>query len=217
MSCQVPGEEELVALLPFGPIAQGQPTGSIKTAEEELKELKPEDVVKMEEEVPGAADVTLPWPGDRDKRNEDADGASLGDCVSDDKDDDGLSKAKWRESMPEGDKWRDDPPALQRDSKGDGSLADDEEEEEENEEEEASHWVSEKGAMGFTPQVTVIRRQSSEVVPQESRLDMGMDDRHEHDKDNARKSQTPLGDCNELQQNDCEYNTHKPWNPRETL
>ncbi|XP_051926151.1 transmembrane protein 79 [Hippocampus zosterae] len=199
MSCQVPGEEELVALLPFGPIAQGQPTGSKKTAEEELKEQKPEEVVKMEEEVPGAGDVTLPWPGDRDKRNEDTDGVSLGFCVSDDKDDDGLSKAKWRESMPEGDKWRDDLPAVQRDSKGDGSLADDKEE---NEEEEVSHWVSEKGAMGFTPQVQVIRRQSSEVAPQESRLDTGMDDCHEHDEENARRSHTPLDDCHKFQQND---------------
>ncbi|XP_077362240.1 transmembrane protein 79 [Festucalex cinctus] len=192
MSGKMSGEEELAVLLPVGPNAQGQLTGSNENGEEEFKEEKDDEekkeLVKMEEEeveveVPGASDVTLPWPGDRDRKSEDTDGVSSGVCVSDveDKDGHGLSKAKWRESMPEGDKWRDDLPVSPRDSKGDGSLADDEHEEEE------SCWVSEKGATGFTPQVKIVRRQSSEV--QESRLDMGTDD-HDRDKEDARESQT---------------------------
>ncbi|XP_077404112.1 uncharacterized protein tmem79a [Vanacampus margaritifer] len=204
MSGQMSGEEELTVLLPVGPIAQGQLTGSNKTGEEELedKDEEKKELVKTEEgdevEIPGASDVTLPWPGDRERKSEDTDGVSSEVCISDAEDkDDGVSKAKWRESMPEGDKWRDDLPTSPRDSKGDGSLADDEEEHEEEE----SCWVSEKGAMGFTPQVKIVRRQSSEV--EESRLDMGTED-HNHDKENPRESQTlpPFDHNNESQQNE---------------
>ncbi|XP_049607452.1 transmembrane protein 79 [Syngnathus scovelli] len=181
-------DEELHKLLPVGPIAPSQLTGGNRIAEEDLKE-EDEEKVKIEEEVvPGASDVTLPWPGDRDKKSEDrdkksedTDGVSSGVCMSDTEDkDEGLSKAKWRESMPEGDKWRDDLVPSPRDSKGDGSLADDE-----HEEEETSNWVSEKGTTGFTPQVKILRRQSSEVVPQESKLDVDIDDH----KENPRESQ----------------------------
>ncbi|XP_061616687.1 transmembrane protein 79 [Phyllopteryx taeniolatus] len=194
MSGEVSREEEVAALLPIGLRAQCLLTASEKTPEEELEEERDEE--DKDDEVTGAGDITLPWPGDRDKRSEDTDGVSSGVCVSDaeDKDeDDALSKAKWRESMPEGDKWRDDLPGAPRDE-GDGSLADEEEE---------SHWVPEKGTMGFTPQVKIVRRQSSEVVRKESKLDMDMEDHHYYDKDNTTKSQmaTPLnGNWNESQQ-----------------
>ncbi|TMS18599.1 Transmembrane protein 79 [Larimichthys crocea] len=79
--------------------------------------------------------------------------------------------------MPEGERWRDDEIEVQRHDKGDGSLADDEEEEEEEEEGE-SHWISEKAALGFTPQVTIVRPSSKEL-PEESRLFIERDEKEE--------------------------------------
>lgn len=66
------------------------------------------------------------------------------------------SKTKWRESMPEGERWRDDEIEVQRSDEGEGSLADDEEEEDE---EEVS---TEKSSPGFTPQVTILNHSSKE-------------------------------------------------------
>ncbi|XP_061673764.1 transmembrane protein 79 [Syngnathoides biaculeatus] len=184
MSGQVSGEEEeaAAALLPVGrPL-----TASAKSPREELEEGRDEG--GKEDEVPGAVDVTLPWPGDRDKKGQDTDGVSSGVCVSDE--DDAPGKAKWRESMPEGDKWRDDLHGASPDNGGDGSLADDEEEDKnaEKEEEDESYWVPEKGTTGFTPQVKIVQRQSSEALTNDSKLDM--EDRHDYGKENAGESQT---------------------------
>lgn len=157
--------------------------------EEEEEESKKKE--EEEEEVTSSAHLepsTLPWPGDKDKRpqTDNDDGVWSEKGVSEPEErDTGISgrsqdlseersqeesdrKGKWRESMPEGDKWRDDEMEVQRNSKGDGSLADDEDEGEEEEEEE-SNWISEKDALGFTPKVTIVRPSSKEL-PEESRL-----------------------------------------------
>lgn len=78
------------------------------------------------------------------------------------------SKTKWRESMPEGERWRDDEIKVKQGDKEDGSLADDEDEEDEEEDEGGLTWVSEKSSPGFTPQVTILNHSTKEV-PEESR------------------------------------------------
>ncbi|KAM9838825.1 uncharacterized protein tmem79a [Aulostomus maculatus] len=154
-----------------------------KTFEDE-EELKEED---PEKEEPGFALLepsTLPWPGDKDKRPQtnpdDGIRSEVGLSKPEERDtgisggsqdlseepsqgeSDRESSAKWRESLPEGERWRDDVIEMQQGDKGDGSLADDEEEEEEEEK-----LLSAKAAMGFTPKVTIVRT-SSEEPPEES-------------------------------------------------
>uniref|UniRef100_A0A3P9PAV0 Transmembrane protein 79a n=1 Tax=Poecilia reticulata TaxID=8081 RepID=A0A3P9PAV0_POERE len=105
---------------------------------------------------------TLPWSGDKHRRllleqDDDVLGpeekdSGLSQDLSEERsqaDGDVRSKAKWRESMPEGERWRDDEIALQRSNKGDGSLADDEDEGDDG-------WMSEKPSMGFTPHVRIV-------------------------------------------------------------
>ncbi|XP_075961604.1 uncharacterized protein LOC142964917 [Anarhichas minor] len=146
--------------------------------EEKVEDSKEED----EEEMTTSAHLepeTLPWPEDKDKRpqtdNNDGVWSEKGVSEPEERDtelyggslhlseeqsqEENDRKSKWRESMPEGERWRD--------NKGDGSLADDEDEEED--EEEKSTWNSEKAALGFTPQVTILRPSSKEL-PEESRL-----------------------------------------------
>lgn len=167
--------------------------------EEDLKEEE-EDQEEEEEEVTSSALLepsTLPWPGDKDKRPrtviDDEVWSEKGVSEPEERDtgisggsqdlseeqsqaeSDRKGKAKWRESMPEGERWRDDEIEVQRDDKGEGSLADDEDE---DEEEEESNWISEKAALGFTPQVTIVRPSSKEL-PEESRLFIERDDQKE--------------------------------------
>uniref|UniRef100_UPI0037E89E85 transmembrane protein 79-like n=1 Tax=Semicossyphus pulcher TaxID=241346 RepID=UPI0037E89E85 len=183
---------EEVVLSPAEPQKAGSKTpqednGEITDGVEE--EFKEEE---EEEEVTSSAHLepsTLPWPGDKDRRpqtDDDDDETGSEKRVSEPEErDTGISggsqdlsedqsqaesdmksNAKWRESMPEGERWRDDEILVQRDDKGDGSLADDEHEEEE---EEDTNWMSEKPALGFTPHVTIVRLSSKEL-PEESRL-----------------------------------------------
>ncbi|XP_060915025.1 transmembrane protein 79-like [Labrus mixtus] len=176
--------------------------------EEEEDDLKHEE---DEEEMISSAHLeptTLPWPGDKDKRpqtddDDDDDGESGSEKrVSEPEErDTGISrgsqdlseehsqsesgrksKSKWRESMPEGERWRDDEIGVQRDDKGDGSLADDEHEEEEEEEEDDTNWMPEKAALGFTPHVTIVRPSSKEL-PEESRLLIERDEKNEPQMD----------------------------------
>ncbi|XP_059205075.1 transmembrane protein 79-like [Centropristis striata] len=195
---------EEVALTPAAPLfAEGKKPEEIYTVEErrnvtdeeEDEDLKEEE----EEEVTRSAHLepsTLPWPGDKDKRpqRDNDDGVWSEKGVSEPEErDTGISagsqdlseersqaesdrKSKWRESMPEGERWRDDEIEAQRDDKGEGSLADDEDEEEEEEEE--SKWFSEKAALGFTPQVTIVRPSSKEI-PEESSLFIEKDEEKE--------------------------------------
>lgn len=168
-------------------------TKEITDKEEENQKEEKED----EEEVTSSAllePCTLPWPGDKDRRPQtDGDGESGSEkrLSEPEERDTGISggsqdlaesdrkhKSKWRESMPEGERWRDDDVEVRRDDKGDGSLADDEHEEEEEEEEDDTNWMSEKAAMDFTPQVTIVRPSSKEL-PEESRLFMEGDEKNE--------------------------------------
>ncbi|KAI3358658.1 hypothetical protein L3Q82_015072, partial [Scortum barcoo] len=173
---------------------------SVEMRDEEEKDLKEEEEGQEDEEVVSSAHLepsTLPWPGDKDKRPQmDIDVAVCSEKgVSEPEERDtsisrgsqdlseeqsqaesdgkGKAKAKWRESMPEGERWRDDEIEVHRDDKGEGSLADDE-----DEEEEESNWISEKAALGFTPQVTIVCPTSKEV-PAESRLFIERDDNKE--------------------------------------
>ncbi|KAM6903276.1 uncharacterized protein tmem79a [Lycodopsis pacificus] len=162
------------------------------TNEEEEDDKVEHSKEEDEEEMTTSAHLepeTLPWPEDKDKRpqtgNDDGIWSEKGvsepaerdtelyggslDLSEEQSQEENDRKSKWRESMPEGERWRDDEVELQRDDRGDGSLADDEEEEEEEEEEEKSTWNSEKAALGFTPQVTIVRPSSKEL-PEESRL-----------------------------------------------
>ncbi|XP_074543169.1 uncharacterized protein tmem79a [Halichoeres trimaculatus] len=166
--------------------------------EENRKEEEEEDEKEEEEEVTSSALLepsTLPWPGDKDRRpqtDDDGESGSEKRVSEPEERDTGISvgsqdlaesdrkhKSKWRESMPEGERWRDDDIEVRRDDKGDGSLADDEhEEEEEEEEDDDTNWMPEKAAMGFTPQVTIVRPSSKEL-PEESRVFIERDDKHE--------------------------------------
>lgn len=128
---------------------------------------------------------TLPWPGDRKPHMEqEDDGIWSEKCTSEPEDGDtGISrgsqdisekqsqgeeggignKSKWRESMPEGERWRSDE-IRQNSDKGGGSLADDEDEGDEEEE-----WKAEKGVPGFTPQVTIVRMSSKDLQEEQER------------------------------------------------
>ncbi|KAM9340397.1 transmembrane protein 79-like [Symphorus nematophorus] len=168
--------------------------------EEDVKEEEEdqEEEEEEEEEMSRSAHLepsTLPWPGDKDKRPQTDNDEGVWSEKAEERDTgisggsqdlseersqgeaDTKSKDKWRESMPEGERWRDDDIEVQREEKGDGSMADDEEEEDEEEEEEGeSHWMSEKAALGFTPQVTIVRPCSKEI-PEESRLFIERDEK----------------------------------------
>lgn len=150
-------------------ITEGEKQEDSDTSAEELKESTDEEEEEEEEEMARSAHFepsTLPWPGDKHRRllleqDDDVLGpeekdSGLSQDLSEEQsqvDGDVRSKAKWRESMPEGERWRND--------KGDGSLADDEDEEDEG-------WMSEKPSTGFTPHVTIVCPTTKEL-PEEER------------------------------------------------
>ncbi|XP_038581756.1 transmembrane protein 79 [Micropterus salmoides] len=179
-----------------GLISEPQESGSLEerreSTDEEEDDLKEEE--DQEEEMTSFAaleSATLPRTGDKDKRPQmDTDDGDLSEKREPEERDTGISegsqdlpeeqsqtesntkgKAKWRDSMPEGERWRDDEMELQRDDKGDSSLADKEEEEELDR-------ISEKAALGFTPLVTIVRPSSKEF-PEESRFFIEKDDKTE--------------------------------------
>ncbi|KAK2830483.1 hypothetical protein Q5P01_018414 [Channa striata] len=88
---------------------------------------------------------------------------------------DRKSSAKWRESMAEGERWRDDDMEAQQDSKKDNTPADEDEEEVEK-----THWISKNGTLGFTPQVTIVRPSTKEFSEES---------RHFLEKDAAKEPQ----------------------------
>lgn len=152
----------------------------ISNEEEEEGELKEEE----EEEATRSAHLepsTLPWSEDKKLQTVNAhDWSEKGAPQSEESsagitggnqdlleeqsrtESDEKSKAKWRESMPEGERWRDEI-EMQKDHKSNKSVADEEEEQE-----GAMNWISEKGTLGFIPQVTIVRPSSKEL-PEESR------------------------------------------------
>ncbi|XP_008420417.1 transmembrane protein 79 [Poecilia reticulata] len=158
-------------------IAEGEKQEDSDTSAEELKESTDEEEEEEEEEMVKSAHFepsTLPWSGDKHRRllleqDDDVLGpeekdSGLSQDLSEERsqaDGDVRSKAKWRESMPEGERWRDDEIALQRSNKGDGSLADDEDEGDDG-------WMSEKPSMGFTPHVRIVCPTTKEL-PEEER------------------------------------------------
>ncbi|XP_033949747.1 transmembrane protein 79-like [Pseudochaenichthys georgianus] len=189
------------ALSPAEPHIAGNKKPEESKSKEERREStdkEGEDSKEEEEEVTSSAHLepsTLPWPGDKDRPQTDNDdgvwseerdtGVSGGsqDLSEEHRDMKSSMKSKWRESMPEGEKWRDDELEVQRDDKGEGSLADDEDEEEEEGE---SNWRSDKAAMGFSPQVTIVRPSSKELL-EESRMFIEDDEKElqaEHDAAN---------------------------------
>ncbi|XP_029919863.1 transmembrane protein 79 [Myripristis murdjan] len=189
-------ESEISAAATSGTVAEPQISGGKNQQGLEnngIEEKKQENTEEesAQEEAPGSALLepsTLPWPGDKEKRLEaSGDGASSEKGVSEeDERDRGTSggsqdlsedrsqaesdrkqKAKWRESMPEGERWREDEVELERADKGDGSLADDEEEE--KREDSPVNWMPEKAARVFTPEVKIVHPSSKEL-PEESTL-----------------------------------------------
>ncbi|MEQ2208210.1 hypothetical protein XENOCAPTIV_029379 [Xenoophorus captivus] len=146
-------------------VAEGKKPRDSDTSAEERRESTDED--DEEEDMISSAlleAATLPWPGGKDKKvllDQEDDGLEEKDAMisqggSQDLSQEGSqpegdvrSKAKWRESMPEGDRWRDDEIELQKDDNGDGSLADDKDEKEE----EDKKWIH---SLDFTPRVTIV-------------------------------------------------------------
>ncbi|KAJ0003409.1 hypothetical protein NQD34_008507 [Periophthalmus magnuspinnatus] len=165
-----------------------------KDFEDNCKE--PEEEVVEEVSVCAAMEPsTLPWSSKEKPQTDQDDGIWSEKCTSEPEDGDtGISggsqdisekqshageeeeeeignvKAKWRESMPEGERWRSDE-IQQNSDKGGGSLADDEEEEEEEDrDEEDERWRAVKGVPGFTPQVTIVRMSSKDLQEEERPL-----------------------------------------------
>lgn len=170
MSDQEGPSSEKVSLLPVDPLEVVVRDGQVEEEEEE--------------EIASSAHLepsTLPWPGDKDLKlqvgadkaleHQDEDLADVQEPSDDEEEEEGeegraqKTRSRWRESMPEGEKWRDDEVEVQHE--GSGSLADDEDDDEEEEDdEEEVKWISEKAARGFTPEVTIVRP-SCKVQPEE--------------------------------------------------
>ncbi|KAG7268579.1 hypothetical protein CRUP_003188 [Coryphaenoides rupestris] len=159
----------------LGPGTSADPTAKahIQSQEEQGAEGE-EGSHEEEEEVPEPS--TLPWPGDKlGMMPEKGDiGASSANGRVEEEDSGGSQSSrqaegemkrgsKWRESMPEGERWRAyEMEAQQGRVEGARSVADGEEEEEEeegdadDEDEESVNWMSEKAALVFMPRVNIV-------------------------------------------------------------
>jgi len=138
-----------------------------------------------EEEVPEPS--TLPWPGDKlGMMPEKGDsGVSTNGRVEEEEESGGSQSSrqaegemkrgsKWRESMPEGDRWRAyEMEEQQGGLKGARSVADGEDDEEEeegdadDEDEESVNWMPEKASLVFMPRVNIVNRCGEESTPGE--------------------------------------------------
>lgn len=201
---------EKTSLLPAGPAAE--PLTAVNKVQhgkstEEESEITDDEEEEEEHEMATSAHLepsTLPWPGDKDKRpqTDSNDGAGPEKRVLEPKDKEmnvrdqteepnheesaRKTKSRWRESMPEGERWRDDEIEVQHEGKDDGMLADDEDEGDDDEEEEMKEeeegeeakWIPEKAALGFTPEVTIVRP-SFKVQPEERKLFIERDEKEE--------------------------------------
>lgn len=152
-----------------------------ETSEEEEKEEEEEDAVTSAHLEPS----TLPWSGVKHK-TPDRDQVSSEKNAPQSEDEEMYrgspdlpylhkasskhSKARWRESMPEGDRWRDDAIEVQKDDKRDCSVADDEAEDEEEEETDGEPmWIPEKAPLGLMANVKIVHP-SSQEQPEECRV-----------------------------------------------
>lgn len=191
--------------LPAGQAAKSKPNeielqavNSTEARRESSEEEDEKEEVEEEEEVVSSARLepsTLRWSGDKPKEHENDQG-SLEKPAPQSEDEEMYrgspdlkhphtesspnSRARWRESMPEGDRWRDDVIEMQQHHKRDSSLADDEAEEEEEEEEGEGKlmWIAEKAPLGFTPHVTIVH-QCYKEQPEESRVFFRNDEEEE--------------------------------------
>lgn len=184
---------ELASFLPAGQAAESKPNATemqaIHSTEASRGSLEEEE---EEEEAVSSARLepsTLPWSGDKPKASNNNQGSS-GKSGSQHEDEEMYrgspdlpyphkesstnSKARWRESMPEGDRWRDDVIEVQQDDKRDSSLVDDEAEQEEDE----SMWISEKAPLGVTAHVKIVHPSYKEQ-PEESRVFFQKDEEEE--------------------------------------
>lgn len=182
---------------PAGSTAEPQTAVSKKPQEhnglEDKRKLTDEEEEEEDDDVTSSAFLepsTLPWSADKNSRaltdQDDGISSEKGGSELEERDtgisrgsqdlseeqsqeeSDVKSKTKWRESMPEGERWRDDEIKVKQGDKEDGSLADDEDEEDEGEDEGGLTWVSEKSSPGFTPQVMILNHSTKEV-PEVSR------------------------------------------------
>ncbi|MEQ2266185.1 hypothetical protein XENORESO_020389 [Xenotaenia resolanae] len=188
-------------------VAEGKKPQDSDTGAEERRESKDED--DEEEDMISSAlleAATLPWPGGKDKKvllDQEDDGleekdATISQGGSQDLSEEGSqpegdvrSKAKWRESMPEGDRWRDNEIELQKDDNGDGSLADDED----------KKWIH---SLDFTPRVTIVCPTTKEL-PEENQYrekEVERELQSEHDTDPQLYS-----GWEDLDDKYCEYST----------
>lgn len=147
-----------------------------ETSEEEEEEEEEEAVISAHLEP-----STLPWPGVQHKTPDHVKVSSAPQPKDEEmyrgspdlpyphKESSKHSKARWRESMPEGDRWRDDVIEVQQDEKRDCSLADDEAEDEEEETDGESMWIPEKAPLGFLANVKIVHP-SYQEQPEECRV-----------------------------------------------
>lgn len=151
----------------------------IKDAEarREASEEEEEEAVTSAHQEPS----TLPWSGDKHRTPDNHQVSSEKPAPQPDdkeiyrgspdlphphKESSNYSKARWRESMPEGDRWRDEVKEVQWDDKDDCSMADDEAEEEGEGE---SKWIPQKAPLGFMANVKIVQP-SCRDEPEECRV-----------------------------------------------
>uniref|UniRef100_A0A4W5R1W6 Transmembrane protein 79b n=1 Tax=Hucho hucho TaxID=62062 RepID=A0A4W5R1W6_9TELE len=118
-----------------------------------------------EGEKGGVASESEGAEGDEEEREIERRGGSTELLEGQESQPESEQKAKWRESMPEGERWRDDDEVEgDHGEERDGSLADDEEEWEEG----PVNWMPEKFAQVFTPTVIVRPSSKQEEFPLEN-------------------------------------------------
>lgn len=127
---------------------------------------------------------TLPWPGDKLGVMPEMEDSGVSSAEGRPEEEEGeresskqaegvvKRRSKWRESMPEGERWRAYEVEGQPGDKSTRSLADGEEEEEEEDADdnnkESVNWMPEKAALVFTPQVNIVNQCERESVPGEN-------------------------------------------------
>lgn len=180
---------EDASFLPAGQAAKSEPNATelqaIHSTEAKRESSEEEEAVTSACLEPS----TLPWSGDKPKAPDSDQDSEKSASQSEDEEmyrgspdqphlheeSSTNSKARWRESMPEGDRWRDDVIEVQQDDKRDSSLRDDETEEEG---EGGSMWISEKAPLCFSPHVNIVQPSYKEQ-PEESRVFFKKDEAEE--------------------------------------
>lgn len=170
------------------PTAKAQSQEKHKGEEEQgagEEEGSHEDEEEEEEESEACSALsepsTLPWPGDKlgmMPETEDSGVSSAKGRVAEEEEESGGSQSskraegemkrqsKWRESMPEGERWRAYEMEPQH-GQSTGSLADGEEEDDDDEE-ESVNWMPEKAALVFTPRVNIVNQCGRGSAPGEN-------------------------------------------------